>query len=78
MSSSIFPKLELKYCERCGGLWFRPQGGQAVYCDRCAEAIKELPPVKSRRPLIAFADILPALLPIACTAADFIAGGVCA
>jgi hypothetical protein len=46
MSSSSFPKLELKYCERCGGLWFRPQGGQEVYCAKCANAIRELPAVK--------------------------------
>jgi len=48
MQSSTYPKLELKYCERCGGLWLRPQGGEAVYCARCAEAIAELPPVTSR------------------------------
>jgi hypothetical protein len=27
--------LELKYCERCGGLWLRNQSQVAVYCDRC-------------------------------------------
>ncbi len=43
-----YPKLELKYCERCGGLWLRPQGGDAVYCAACAEALRELPPVVSR------------------------------
>ena len=48
MSSSEYPKLELKYCERCGGLWLRPQGGEAVYCARCEEAIAELPAVRTR------------------------------
>lgn len=48
MHSSRFPKLELKYCERCGGLWIRPQGGQEVYCGNCAKAILELPPVKPK------------------------------
>ena len=28
-------QLELKYCERCGGLWLRPQGVGEVYCGRC-------------------------------------------
>jgi hypothetical protein len=27
--------IELKYCERCGGLWLRPQGANAVYCAGC-------------------------------------------
>jgi hypothetical protein len=27
--------IELKYCERCGGLWLRPQGADAVYCAGC-------------------------------------------
>ncbi len=36
--------LELKYCERCGGLWLRPAGGQQIYCTVCARAMAELPP----------------------------------
>lgn len=36
--------LELKYCERCGGLWLRPVGGGQIYCTICAQAIAELPP----------------------------------
>jgi hypothetical protein len=28
--------LELKYCERCGGLWVRPSGSEDVYCASCA------------------------------------------
>jgi Zn-finger nucleic acid-binding protein len=36
--------LELKYCERCGGLWLRPVGGEQIYCTVCARAIAELPP----------------------------------
>jgi len=27
--------MELKYCERCGGLWLRRQGQDVVYCGRC-------------------------------------------
>jgi Zn-finger nucleic acid-binding protein len=36
--------LELKYCERCGGLWLRPGGGEQIYCVNCARAMAELPP----------------------------------
>ena len=29
-------RLELKYCERCGGLWMRTWGTEEVYCPACA------------------------------------------
>ncbi len=29
-------QLELKYCERCGGLWVRRMGCDGVYCPSCA------------------------------------------
>lgn len=35
--------LELKYCERCGGLWLRPVGGGQIYCTICSRAMAELP-----------------------------------
>jgi hypothetical protein len=38
-------RFELKYCERCGGLWLRPVGGGQVYCVGCAREIADLPPV---------------------------------
>jgi hypothetical protein len=28
-------ELELKYCERCGGLWLRQRGEEEVYCPPC-------------------------------------------
>jgi Zn-finger nucleic acid-binding protein len=28
--------MELKYCERCGGLWLRLQGSELVFCPACA------------------------------------------
>ena len=28
-------ELELKYCERCAGLWVRPVGSDGSYCARC-------------------------------------------
>ena len=27
--------VELKYCERCGGLWLRRPGHDEVHCGRC-------------------------------------------
>jgi ribosomal protein L37AE/L43A len=29
-------QVELKYCERCGGLWLRFKGSEVVYCPSCA------------------------------------------
>jgi hypothetical protein len=40
--------LELKYCERCGSLWFRELGTSRVYCDRCLAALDELPATVER------------------------------
>jgi hypothetical protein len=39
-------EVELKYCERCGGLWVRPCGGEEVYCDSCRPLVAELPQVR--------------------------------
>lgn len=35
--------LELKYRERCGGLWLRLYGTQDVYCAPCRAAATNLP-----------------------------------
>ena len=35
-------QLELKYCERCGGLWLRVRGTQDIYCSSCAAAMSEV------------------------------------
>jgi Zn-finger nucleic acid-binding protein len=37
--------LELKYCERCGGLWLRRQGSQEILCASCAAQGTGLPGV---------------------------------
>ena len=37
-------QLELKYCERCGGLWLRPVGGGQIYCMSCGREMAQLPP----------------------------------
>jgi hypothetical protein len=34
--------LELKYCERCGGLWVRPLHSEDVYCAMCALEMAEV------------------------------------
>jgi len=36
-----FVELELKYCERCGGLWLRRKGELAVYCGPCLPKVAE-------------------------------------
>jgi uncharacterized Zn finger protein (UPF0148 family) len=36
-------ELELKYCERCGGLWLRPLGEGEVYCGGCRVRMAEMP-----------------------------------
>jgi len=45
-------QLELKYCERCGGLWLRLRGAPDVYCTACAEEMLELStlPKKTSKP----------------------------
>jgi len=36
-------QFELKYCERCGGLWLRPMGGRQTYCGSCWREMEKLP-----------------------------------
>ncbi len=35
MQAEAIIHFELKYCERCGGLWLRPHGDEEVYCRSC-------------------------------------------
>jgi hypothetical protein len=44
--------LELKYCERCGGLWLRTRGTGEVHCAPCRTQLWEfpIPPGKTSRP----------------------------
>lgn len=39
-------QLELKICERCGGLWLRPAGTVWAYCRPCKVKIDDLPEVR--------------------------------
>ena len=32
-------QLELKYCERCGGLWLRRKGSDLVFCVSCTRVM---------------------------------------
>jgi hypothetical protein len=36
-------QVELKYCERRGGLWLRPQGTDGVYCASCRVFLETRP-----------------------------------
>jgi hypothetical protein len=49
-----FIHLELKYCERCGGLFVRVQDTRRVYCISCAREMLESPSPRktSTRPLL--------------------------
>lgn len=46
-------QLELKYCERCGGLWLRPKGSDLIFCAGCAKTMAGLVPLWARGPQIA-------------------------
>ncbi len=41
-------RVELKYCERCGGLWLRECGAGQVYCAKCQPLVAELPAPKKK------------------------------
>ena len=43
-------RMELKYCEHCGGLWMREPGSGIVYCERCQPKVADLPIPKKRGP----------------------------
>jgi hypothetical protein len=36
-------RVELKYCERCGGLWLRQQRANGVYCAACRACLESMP-----------------------------------
>ncbi len=43
-----FVRVELKYCERCGGLWLRECGAGVVYCEKCQMQVDDLPIPKKK------------------------------
>ncbi len=38
--------VELKYCERCGGLFLREQAGEVVYCRGCTAHMRAAPQLR--------------------------------
>jgi hypothetical protein len=63
--------LHLKYCERCGGLWLRPNDTATPFCPNCEHIIAALPS-RTRRPKrkIVPAACGPAALALLSTVAD--------
>ena len=51
-------RVELKYCEHCGGLWVRERGGGVVYCDNCVPKVAELP-IPKKKPTHAILPVRP-------------------
>ena len=54
-----FIQLELKYCERCGGLWLRPRDSELVFCGSCAKAMAGLLLPKNRTAAELGASVMP-------------------
>lgn len=42
-------RVQLKVCEGCGCLWYRPQPEGNVYCSGCETKLKEFPAPESRK-----------------------------
>ena len=40
---------QLKYCERCGSLWLRPDGTATPFCPSCEHFLAAFP-LRARRP----------------------------
>jgi uncharacterized Zn finger protein (UPF0148 family) len=43
-------QIELKYCERCGGLWLRRRGTEGVYCASCRAHVEAMPAPEEAAP----------------------------
>jgi hypothetical protein len=41
-------RVELKYCEHCGGLWVRERGTGVVYCEKCQGQLEDMPMRKKK------------------------------
>ena len=48
----VLVPMELKYCERCGGLWFRERDVAEVYCPGCVPQMADMPKPKRKRVLV--------------------------
>ncbi len=52
----VLVPMELKYCERCGGLWLREKEGNEIYCPKCVPEMAELPQPRRKRVLVVAVD----------------------
>jgi len=50
--NDVLVPMELKYCERCGGLWLRESEAKEIYCPGCRLEMVELPRGKKRRVVV--------------------------
>jgi hypothetical protein len=50
MKNEMYLKIELKYCERCGGLWFRREGNRQVYCHSCLPEMDKVARGQKKQP----------------------------
>src|SRR5215468_12744284 len=41
--------MELKYCERCGGLWLHESEHEEIYCPGCCPEMVDMPRSKKKR-----------------------------
>jgi hypothetical protein len=48
-SAEAIIHFELKYCERCGGLWLRRCDAAAVYCSPCGRQMADIARRRLRR-----------------------------
>ena len=48
----VLVPMELKYCERCGGLWLRESEQEEIYCPGCRPEMVELPRGKKKRVVV--------------------------
>jgi len=42
-------RVQLKVCEGCGCLWYRPQTLESVYCRTCESRLRTFPTPESRK-----------------------------
>jgi predicted amidophosphoribosyltransferase len=42
-------RIQLKICEGCGCLWYRPQTQESIYCKNCKAKLQYFPAPDSRK-----------------------------
>jgi NADH pyrophosphatase NudC (nudix superfamily) len=48
----VLVPVELKYCERCGGLWLREKEGMEIYCPECVPLMADMPMPRRKRVVV--------------------------